>query len=151
MTSTKPSVPWPFDGRRGASTMNTWFYRLYAYRTPVVYGSPQLLLDENVKTTFASSLLQCNEANWWYMLVQSYQALVVWGAFLNAIAQEILPQDSATLSGNEYARGSRSQVSFHIWIKLRIFSMQFHISVRIRSRKSFRRSETDDLFGGFGN
>jgi hypothetical protein len=56
--------------------------------------NPQIVLDQNTRVSFASTLLKGNAAQWWYMLVQSGQAPVAWDAFLAKVRLEFIPQDS---------------------------------------------------------
>lgn len=75
MTSIKPSKPESFVGQRDALTVNTWLYQFGTYLNLVQLGNIGIASNDNARVAFASTLLKGIAANWWYLLVQSGQAL----------------------------------------------------------------------------
>lgn len=94
MASLKPQKPELFSGRRDAVAVNTWLYQVEMYLNLLQVTNPQIILDENTRVSFASTLMKGTAAQWWYMLVQSGQAPVEWHTFLAKVRSEFIPQDS---------------------------------------------------------
>jgi len=94
MLSVKPSKPELFAGRRDALAVNTWLYQVEIYLNIVQASNPQNVIDDNMKVSFATTLLKGNAANWWYMLVENGTAPGQWLVFKNEFKKEFIPQDS---------------------------------------------------------
>lgn len=94
MASLKPQKPELFSGRRDAIAVNTWLYQVEMYLNLLQVTNPEIVLNEGVRVSFASTLMKGTAAQWWYMLVQSGQAPGNWNEFLAKVRLEFIPQDS---------------------------------------------------------
>ena len=90
----KPSKLGPFEGKRDSLVVETWLYQLDVYLNLLQVANPNVVLDENSRVMFATTLLKGHAANWWYMLVQAGQAPVQWESFKTALRNEFVPQNS---------------------------------------------------------
>ena len=75
MASLRPARPEPYEGKRDALTVETWIYQVEVHLNLLQVANPNLVIDDVTRIQFASSLLKGNAVNWWYMLVQSGQAV----------------------------------------------------------------------------
>ena len=94
MASMKPSKPGPYEGKRDSLVVETWLYQLDVYLNLLQVANPNVVLDENSRVMFATTLLKGHAANWWYMLVQAGQAPNQWENFKTALRNEFVPQNS---------------------------------------------------------
>ena len=94
MAYMKPSKPGPYEGKRVSLIVETWLYQLDVYLNLLQVSNPNVVLDENSRVMFATTLLKGHAANWWYMLVQSGQAPNQWENFKSALRTEFVPQNS---------------------------------------------------------
>ena len=94
MATIKPTKPDVYDGKRDGLTVNTWLYQVELYLNLVQLNNPELNVDDNMKISFASSLLKKNAASWWYMKYQAGVAPGQWDAFKQAVKDEFIPQDN---------------------------------------------------------
>lgn len=94
MASLKPQKPELFSGRRDAVAVNTCLYQVEMYLNLLQVTNPQIVLDQNTRVSFASTLMKCTAVQWWYMLVQSGQAPGNWEEFLAKVRLQFIPRDS---------------------------------------------------------
>ena len=103
MTSLKPNKLSIYDGKRDELAVRTWLYQVDQYLTLAQVGNPVALSDET-KIAFATSCMTSTAATWWYTLVVSNAAPVVWQKFKNAVTQEFVPFDSVQRSRDKLRR-----------------------------------------------
>ena len=89
----KHMKPQTFDGKRDALKVITWLYKLDVYFRLLQVTNAQLLLDEQTKISFASTLLTGNASNWWYMKVMSQAIPQTWNDFTQSVRNEYIPFD----------------------------------------------------------
>ena len=94
MASLKPSKPVPFEGKRDSLAVETWLYQVDVYLNLLQVANPNMVIDDETRVAFATTLLKGNAANWWFMLVQAGQAPGQWENFKVALRGEFVPQDS---------------------------------------------------------
>ena len=103
MASLKPNKPSIYDGKRDELAVRTWLYQVDQYLTLAQVGS-QVALSDEMKIAFATSYMTSTAATWWYTLVASNSAPVVWEEFKNAVTQEFIPFDSVQRSRDKLRR-----------------------------------------------
>jgi len=92
MTTLKPNKPEAFDGKRDLLVVNGWIYQVEQYFSLVQFTGVNL--DDNIRISFASSLMKGNAAKWWYIQVQGGAQPNTWVEFTTALRNEFVPSDS---------------------------------------------------------
>lgn len=61
----------PYDGTQDYVVVNTWMYTVEQYLSLSQLSSPNLVITDHNKISFASSYLKNDAAIWWYHKVNS--------------------------------------------------------------------------------
>lgn len=107
MAPSKTSKSELFAGLRYTLIVSTFLCQLESYLSLNLVGNSQLALDDTAKFVFASTLLNGNAVNCWYMIAHLNQAPGQRTTFTETLRQEFIPMNSVRWVRDRRRRSSQ--------------------------------------------